>query len=1006
MKRILLFFGLLFLSMTSYAQVKVSGIVKDNTGESLPGVNVIAVGTSVGTSTDFDGKFDFNVPEGTQEVEFSFIGYSAQRISIVGVESENLEIILQEDANVLEDVVLVGYGTQKKSDITGSTVSVKTEDLQDQPVGDAASLLQGRAAGVRVTQNSGAPGAGTSVTIRGIGTVNNTSPIFVVDGIFLSNIDHINPSDIANIEVLKDASASAIYGSRGAGGVILVTTKKGTTEDISVRIETMAGMQSAWKTPDLMNSQDWYSTTKTARENGGFSFQTPVAPSDNLTKTTDWFDAVTRTGAIYKTNATISRGDEKSDALLSVGYFKNEGIIIGSDYSRLNLRLNTNYKLSEMFRTGINLSLSNSEYNGVSTSTVSGVLLNAQRMDPMTSVKDPRDNEYASSIYNDLANPVAGAIRETKPSNSLLMLMNTYLEFEPLKGLIFKTSLSGNISRSKSKSYYPTYNYSEGGEFRANNQIYKRYSDFNGWLSENTVSYNLELDKHSINLVAGFTAEKNVSEYLSASKNDVANDSEELQYLDGSTNKESVLANNSGEDTRMYSYLGRVNYDYDNKYFVTASVRRDGSSKFGPENRYGVFPSASFGWKLRNEKFMDFVSEDVVNHIMIRTGWGQVGNSNIDAYGFSTSLRDREGLLEYSYIFGGNEVLGLAPVEMANKALKWEAVESTNIGIDLSFYQSKITFSFDWFKKNTKDMIVGVPIPSYSGYYRAPEVNAGDMSNTGFEMNLGYNGSVGSDFTYSISGNLSHVSNTFDNLAGGQPYTFGSATHVGSVRRAEEGEEYGYFYGYEVEGVFQTQAEAEERGLGAGDFKFKDQRTFNEETGEWEEPDGVINAEDRVKIGSPYPDFIYGLNINMKYKGFDMSLFFQGEQGKDIFNAFKFSNYSTEKKYALSNDFKNHWTAENGSNTMFGLNSATESENLKASDFYIEDGSYLRLKNLQIGYTFTNPTSWLNNARLYISGQNVFTITGYSGLDPEVSSIDNGIYPQARIWSVGANLSF
>ena len=1010
MRKSLLFFTIMLLSAVTYAQVSVSGTVVDASGESLPGVNVIAVGTSVGTSTDFEGNFEINAPADAQGIEFSFIGYADQTISMEAAQAGNIQITLQEDANLLEGVVLVGYGTQKKSDITGSTVSVKSEDLQDQPVGDASALLQGRAAGVRVTQNSGAPGAGTSVTIRGIGTINSTSPIYVVDGIFLDNIDHINPSDIASIEVLKDASASAIYGSRGAGGVILVATKKGNTDEVSVRVEMMAGMQSAWKTPDLMSSQDWLATTEAARINGGMSFQTPEVPSDNIDKTTDWFDAITRSGAIYKTNVTVSRGDEKSDALLSVGYFKNEGTIIGSDYSRLNLRLNTNYKISKMFRTGINLSMSSTEENGVSTSSVSGVLLNAQRMDPVTSVRDPRDGGYASSIYNDLANPVANAIRDTRPRNSLLVLMNTYLEFEPIKNLVFKTSFSGNVSRSKSHSFYPTYNYSQGGEVRNTNTISKSYSEFTGWLTENTVSYSIESGDHSISAVAGFTAEGNYSEYLSASRDSIANDSPELQYLNGSIAQQTT-ASNSGVDTRMYSYLGRINYNYADKYFLTASVRQDGSSKFGPENRYGTFPSASFGWKLRNEGFMDFMSKDVVTHMMIRTGWGQVGNSNIGAYGFSTTLRSAEGLLEYSYVLGGGEQAGLAPVDLANKALKWEAMESTNIGLDLGFYNNKITFSFDYFVKNTKDMIVGVPIPSYSGYYRSPQVNAGNMSNKGFEMNLGFNGSVGDDFTYSISGNLSHVSNTFDNLAGGEAYSFGSATHVGSVRRASEGEEYGYFYGYEVDGVFQTQAEVDASaqstlGIGAGDFKFKDQRTFNEETGEWEDPDGVLNDKDRVKIGSPYPDFIYGLNLGAGYKGFDFTMFFQGEQGKDIFNAFKYSNYSTEKHYALSNDYKNHWTAENGSNTLFGLNSKTESENLKASDFYIEDGSYLRLKNIQLGYTFSNPTSWLNNARIYVSGQNVFTITGYSGLDPEVGSVDNGVYPQSRIWSVGANLSF
>lgn len=1010
MKKQLFLFSMLLLSAVSFAQVRVSGTVTDSSGDSMPGVNVIALGTSVGTSTDFDGNFEVTVPSEVQKLEFSFIGYASKVILMDAIVNGSVNVSLEEDANLLDDVVLIGYGTQKKSDITGSVVSIKTEDLQNQPVADASALLQGRASGVRVSQNSGAPGSGTSVTIRGIGTVNNTSPIYVVDGILLDNIDHINPSDIASMEVLKDASATAIYGSRGGGGVILIATKKGTTDEVSVRIETMAGIQSVWNKPNLMNSQDWLATTKTARENGGMTFQDPTAPSDNVDKTTDWFDAVTRAGEMYKTNVTVSRGDKTSDALLSVGYLKNQGTVIGSDYSRLNLRLNTNYKINKMFRTGINLSLSGTEYNGVSSSSVSGVILNSMRMDPVTSIKDSRDGFYSSSIYNDLQNPVGNALRATSPRKSLMILANTYVEFEPIKSLVFRTSLSGNLSRSKTHSYNPAYNYSNGGEVDNSNNIYKKYSEYNGWLTENTVNYNLVAGDHSISLLAGFTAEENYSEYLSASRDSIANDSPELQYINGSIAQETEVSN-SGSYTTMYSYLGRANYNYDDRYFLTGSIRRDGSSKFGPENRFGIFPSASFGWKVRNEGFMDFMSEDVVNHFMIRTGWGQVGNSNISPYGFSTSLRSGEGLLEYSYVLNGDEVLGLAPVDMANNALKWENMESTNIGIDLGFYSNKITFSFDYFVKNTKDMIVGIPIPSYSGYYRAPQVNAGNMSNQGFEMNLAYNGSIGEDFSYSVSGNISHVSNVFENLAGGEAYNFGSAAQVGSVRRAEEGEEYGYFYGYEVEGVYQTQEEADASAngdvtVGAGDFKFKDQRTFNEETGEWEDPDGVIDANDRVRIGSPYPDFIYGINLSAAYKGFDISIFLQGEQGKEIFNAFKFANYSTDKQYALSNDYLNHWTEENGSNTMFGLNSKTEAHNLKASDFYIEDGSYLRLKNLQIGYTFGDSLDWMKNTRIYLSGQNLVTFTKYSGLDPEVGSIDNGIYPQARIWSVGANFNF
>ncbi len=1017
MRKSLLFFAVMLFSVVSYAQVSVSGTVKDASGESLPGVNVFAVGTKVGTSTDFDGNFNISAPADAQGIQFSFIGYSDQIISLEEAKAGNLQITLQEDANVLGEIVLVGYGTQKKSDITGSISSIDSKNLEDQPVADAALLLQGRAAGVQVTQTSGAPGASISVKVRGTGTVGDSSPLYVVDGIFLDNIDHINSSDIASMEVLKDASSTAIYGSRGANGVILITTKKGNTDDVSVTIETMAGIQSVWNRPDLMNSSDWLKATNTARVNGGQTELSLIAPSDNTSNTTDWFDEATRKGVIYKTNATISRGDEKSNTLLSIGYVKNEGIVVGSDYSRLNLRLNTNYTISKMFKTGINLSVSNATTNGISSSNVGGILINSQRIDPLTPVKDPATGEYASTPYSDLSNPIAAANRDTRLDTGLLFLANTYLQFEPIKGLAFKTSFSLNMDRSKEKEYLPTYDYI-GGDRNLTNSLSKQYSDSNGWLTENTVNYNFMVgEDHNFDLLGGFTAQQDVYEYLKAKRSNIPGDSEELQYLSSSTDLESTNAWNSGTDIRMYSYLGRLNYNYANRYYLTASIRRDGSSVFGPEKRFGNFPSLSLGWKLRNEKFMDFLSDDIVNHIMVRAGWGRVGNANIPPYGYTATLQTKDSKVEYSYVFSGKEYAGLAPVKMANKNMQWETVESTNIGLDLAFLASKLTFSFDYFVKDTKDMLVQVPVPSYAGYDGSPYVNAGTVQNKGFEIDLGYSDNIGDDFQYSVNFNISSIKNEVTYLGGGQPISGGSASFIGSTTRTEEGHPIGSFYGYQVNGVFQTQDEVDNsaqsgEGIGAGDFKFKDQWTDKDNDGVLEAPDGIIDGHDRTYIGTPHPDFFYGLNLDMAYKGFDMKLFFQGQQGNDIFNAFKYYNHATNKTYALSNDYSNHWTPENKSNEMFGLNSATVDKNLRASDYYIEDGSYLRLKNMQVGYTFTQPTKWLSNVRLYFSGQNLFTLTKYSGLDPEVgggslnTGLDYGTYPQSRVFSFGANLSF
>ncbi|RUT72976.1 SusC/RagA family TonB-linked outer membrane protein [Ancylomarina longa] len=1004
----------------SWAQdLLVKGVVTGaEDGLTIPGVSVVVKGTTNGTTTDFDGKYQISVKKDAVLV-FSYIGMKTFEMAVGSQTVVN--VTLKNDNFAMDEVVVVGYGVQKKSDITGSVASVSSDVLKDQPVSNAATLLQGRAAGVMVTQTSGAPGAGLSVRVRGTGTVNNSSPLYVVDGILLDDISHLNPSDFKSVEVLKDASATAIYGSRGANGVILITSKTGNTKDVAVQVELMTGVQKAWNEPDLMNTQDWLNTYNTSQANaaaftGSTAYKPLVlqAPSDNTNKTTDWFDEVTRVGKIYKTNVIVSKGDSNNNTLFSAGYFKNEGIVLNSAYERFNARLNNNYTISPKWKAGINLSLSHTSTDRVTTSAISGILTLAQRVDPITPVRQ-ESGEYASTPYSDLANPVAQLNRDVREGSALLVLANSYLQFEPIKNLFIKTAVSLNLSRSKSKTYLPSYDY--GNELRVTNNLSKQTSEFNGYLSENTITYNMDFNEHSISVLAGFTAEKNISEYIGASRNNIPNDNDELQYISASTDLESTNAWNSGQETRMYSYLGRVNYNYADKYFLTASFRRDGSSVFGPDKRFGNFPSMSLGWKLRNESFMDFIPEDIVNRIKVRAGWGRVGNAKIAPYSFASTVQSKDSRVEYSYVFSDKEQAGAAPVKMANTKVQWETVESTNVGLDLALLSDKITLSADYFKKKTKDMLVRVPIPQYAGYDGSPFVNAGTVENKGFEIDLGYRGKIGNDLKFSVNVNASHIDNEVTSLGGGVPIWSGSVSLVGSVTRTAEGYPIGAFYGYQVDGVFQTDAEVATSAqsgepIGAGDFRFKDQWTDKNDDGVMEAPDGVINGDDRVQIGDPNPDLFYGLNIDLNYKNFDLSMFFQGVSGNEIFNGFKYYNYADIKRFALSNDYKNHWTPQNGSNSMFGLNASTVERNLRASDFYVEDGSYFRMKNIQVGYTFKDLTPWMSNLRVYFSGQNVFTITGYSGLDPEIGGgtltqgIDYGTYPQARIFSIGANLTF
>ncbi len=1022
MKHFLIAVMLLLNVQFIMAQQTINGLVTDDTGLPVPGVTVTVKGFAKGTITDLNGEYSISVPEGGTMLVFKSMGYKTQEVYISG--KTKIDIVLETDTQNIGEVVVIGYGTQKKSDVTGAVTSVKMENVSNQAVDNATKMIQGNASGVFVTQNSGAPGSGLSVRIRGTGTVNNSSPLYVVDGILLDNINHINPSDIATLDILKDASASAIYGSRGANGVILITTKTGKTKDVAVNADVSYGFQQAWKKPDLLNSSDWvqiYNASQAAARamtgNSAYADLNLLSPSNNVGHTTNWFDEVTRVGTSFKTNVSISKGDEKSNTYFSLGYYDNQGIVLNSKYERLNARLNANYKLSRMFKTGVNLSLSNSKTNNVSSSAISGILTLAQRLDPLTPVKDAQ-GKWASTPYSDLRNPVAALNRETHNRQSLLLLANAYLEFTPIENLVFRSAISLNLSRSKSKNYLPAYSY-VGGENRPVNELTKGQQEFNGWLSENTVTYNLNVSDHHATIMAGFTSEQNVYEFLTAKRNNIPDDIEELQFLSASTDLESTEAWNGGTDIRMFSYIGRLNYNFANRYFLTATIRRDGSSVFGPDNRFGVFPSASLGWKLSSEKFMDFLSKDIFTNIMLRAGWGQVGNAKIAPYGFTSTLQSKDNRLEYSYVFGGKEYAGLAPVKMSNTQTKWEAVESTNFGIDLSLLNDKISFTFDYFIKETKDMLVSVPLPTYGGYDGSPIINAGSVSNKGFEINLAYHGSIANDFKYNVSANFTHIKNEVTSLGGGQPIFGGYVSLIGSTTRTAEGHPIGGFYGYMIDGVFQTQAEVDasaQKGenVGPGDFRFVDQWTDADNDGVLEEPDGVINSNDRVYIGNPIPDFYYGFNIDFTYHGFDFSAFFQGIYGNELFNAFKYYNYDVSKKYAMAADYKDHWTPANKSNSMFGLNTitATAKRNLRTSNFYIEDGSYLRLKNIQIGYTFTNLTEWLPSIRIYFSGQNLLTLTKYSGLDPEVGGgtlnqgVDYSTYPQARIFSFGANINF
>lgn len=995
-KYLLSLFFLCTLIMYGQAQKTVSGTVTDVQNEPLPGVTVVLKSDqSRGTITDINGKYALAVPEDATLI-ISFIGMQTQEISVAGQTIVN--VVMKADMIGIDEVVAVGYGVQKKSDLTGAVASVKGDALAAQPVASTEALMQGRAAGVQVTSTSGAPGAGVSVRIRGTGTVGNAAPLYVVDGILTDDISSLNSNDIENIEVLKDASSTAIYGSRGANGVIIVTTKNGKSGSNVITYDGMYGIQNAWKKPDLLNTEEWYDVINMARYNGGLTPFNLVSPANDLNHTTDWFDEVTRTGQVQSHNVSFSGGNEKTNYLISSGYFQEKGIVEKSDYDRLTFRMNVDSKMKDWIKVGARLNLAHSKRHVVPSDYYNGVINVAQKLDPATPIMDVEGN-YISSPYTDVKNPIAALDRDINRRKYLTILGNSYVELEPVKGLTFKSSFSVELRRDFTHSYTPAYNLAPD-ERQDKSVVSKSTSNYDGWLWENTITYNKAINQHDLTLLAGYTAEENYSEWMTGQKQNTPGDDDELQYLDAAT--EGDLVFNSGVENSMYSFLGRLNYSYADKYLLTASVRRDGSSVFGPGKRFGTFPSASLGWKLLTESFMDFIPRNIFSSMKLRAGWGQVGNAKIGAYGYtSTVSTNAEWAYSHAYVFNDKVVSGAAANTIANKDIQWETVESTNIGLDMGLLDYQLTASFDYFIKKTKDMLLRVPLPVYAGYYSNPYSNIGSVENKGFEITLGYRNSNSKAFNYSVNVNASHIENEVTSIGTGQPISGGSFRAFNTTR-TEVGHPIGEFYGYVVDGVFQDDAEVAagyQPGAVPGDFRFKDVNG-----------DKAITSEDRTFIGSPHPDWFYGITFNAEYKQFDLNLFLQGVQGVDVFNAQKWYTMAPNTTTAKSREILEYWYPGSGINDMFGLNAGSSNNNLRESTFFIEDGSYLRLKNIQLGYTFKNAKDWWSNLRVYVSAQNLLTLTKYSGLDPEIgggttnTGLDYGTYPQARVISFGVSL--
>ena len=1051
------------VSTMAFAQKEnFSGTIVDSTGEPIIGATVKVKGTTLGTVSDFDGRFQVAAPAGSTLV-ITYVGYQAKELKAAA----DMTITLIEDAKALSEVVVIGYGVQKKSVVTASIAKVSSEDLEGKTHLRAEDALKGLAAGVTVTSSSGQPGSKSMIRIRGIGTINDSNPLYIIDGLATdqNGMELVNPYDIESVEVLKDAASGAIYGARAANGVILVTTKKGKQGKAQINYNFSYGWQSKWRKRDVVGATDYAILQNEKYINGGMAplYADPYNLTDiNGNKIvgngTDWQDLVFNDNApIMQHDLSISGATEKLNYYLSMGYFQQEGIVGGnyghSNYDRLTLRSNNSYTLFDDSKErnflnklvlGANVSYMRVHNTSIdANSTWGSVLGSALYMAPTLPVtvtgataddmvaqfakydlfRDANGDPYTIpgyfGSYGEQNNPVAMLQGYPTKNWSQKFMPKFTIDLQIWDNIKYHFSYSaeqsfwGSDGATTQKFYLSGNNNSDhtyASAYKGNNST---------WQIENTLSYDKTIGAHSFNVLLGQSATKFKGDELGGGRWDLVNPQKpSINYSTGDiVYSEDASGNITGASAhfnvyggpytehRLSSMFARVGYDFDERYMLQATVRRDGSSRFGSNNKYGVFPSFSLGWNIMNENFME-KTRSWLSNMKLRVSWGKNGNDNIGDFLYTTLTS-----MGSNYYFGKNSnmTIGSKANRLANPDLKWEESEQTDIGLDFGFFNGALTFTADYFIKKTNGMIIEMPIPSYVGESK-PYGNVGDMENSGFEFELGYRGHVG-DFNYSIKGNASYLHNELKNLGNDTGFlNYGINQFSDGGTRAENGQPFPFFYGYKTAGVFQNTAEVNayvnsegnliQPNAIPGDLRFVDMNG-----------DGQITSDDRTNIGNGTPDWTFGLNLGAEYKGFDFNLFLQGVAGVDVFDA-------TYRQDMVSGNYPSwmldRWSGEGTSNRVPRL-ALGDSKNWVCSDLYVQDGSYLRLKNISLGYTLPRSLTQkakISRLRMYVMAENLFTWTKYWGYDPEIGSgstslgVDYGVYPQARTWTVGFNLSF
>ena len=982
--------GMLLPLCVSAQQINVQGTVKDAVG-SVPGASVIVKGTTNGTIADIDGKFSMKVPAGAV-LEVSCIGYVTVEVP-AGNGQTPLTIVLKEDTELLEEVVVVGYGTIKKSDLTGAVAAVNSDKIKDSPAANVGQALQGKVAGVQII-DSGSPGSNVNIKVRGLGSINNCDPLVVIDGVPTDlGLNAINTEDIERIDVLKDASATAIYGSRGANGVVMVTTKRGKSGDGKISVNANFSLQTPTNVPQMLNAAQYAQLSNEMMANSGRNVNPDWADPATLGAGTNWLGELLGTGKLQKYNVSYSGGNDKTNYYVSGGFLDQTGVVRNVGYRRFTFQSNSDTQVRRWLKMSTNVTFSTDTKSSGSYSI--GDTMNAL---PVFSVKDENGEwtgpEGNAEWYGSVRNPIGTTEVNKSETKGYNILANISAEVTFTKWLKFKSTFGYDAKFWYTDSFTPKYAWKPiqvevSKRYRSNNKSFTNLWD-NYFLFDHTFA-----KKHHLSMMAGTSAQWNSYDYMSGEKSGFLFDSvnqmdngQEVEYINGSKSEWSLM-----------SLMARVNYSYDDRYLITATIRRDGSSRFGRNNRWGTFPSVSVAWRPSKESW--FPQSEIVNDLKVRAGYGVTGSqASVSNYGYLATYET--GV--YSFGTAGTEQPSLYSASLANPSIHWEEVAQSNIGIDLAMFNSRVQFSIDGYIKNTRDMLVKASIPITSGFEDTTTTyaNAGKVRNQGIEMQL-HTVNIAGEWNWETDFSATYNTNKIIDLNSAVPYYINQVNNS-YLTMLQKGYPINVFYGYVTDGLFQNQTEVDNHafqpGAAPGDIRYRDLNN-----------DGVINESDRTVIGNPNPTWLFSMNNTVEWKGLELSVYLQGVAGNSIYNANNIENTGMAAAMNQTVAVLDRWTGEGTSNFMPRAVYGDPNQNCRVSDRFIENGSYLRVKNIMLAYSF--PSKMLqkinvHGLRLALICENVATISKYSGFDPEVSinGIDSSRYPIPRTYSVGLNLNF